>query len=121
MCVVSGPRLERGGRRTTASRSIEVAKATSPIGDVKRKPREYRRFSYPEACTVLAQPAPLTITPAYCSWPRIVADTPGHRSCSAQSLVHLGNLPWRRNQVTASNGLQLRDKSGVMPANRAFS
>jgi hypothetical protein len=33
-----GPRLERGGRRTTASRSIKAPKTTSPLPDVKPKP-----------------------------------------------------------------------------------
>jgi hypothetical protein len=37
-----GPRLERGGRRTTASRSIEAPKTTSPLADVKPKPPQPR-------------------------------------------------------------------------------
>ena len=80
-----GPRLERGGRRTTASRSIEAPKTTSPLPDVKPKPPEPREIQPPRP------PAP----PARDRIGRRATSTRGSAAAGPKACLTLAGNPTR--------------------------
>jgi len=88
-----GPRLERGGRRTTASHQSRGHKPTSPIPGVKPKPLQTKAIHPPEPNR--PQPAPHR----------------SHRSSSLQAAPH--NSPCKPHRPRSNTPHQQREKDEV--------